>query len=425
MKKILTFLGAAILLLALLTGCGGQETTGVTVQSVSMLAGLQGAGQVNRYAGIVTAGKQTDVKKDDSRTVAKVLVAVGDSVTKGQTLFTYDTATAQLDLDKAQLQYQQMQLDIEAQETQKAQLEQEKAAATADGQLSYTTEINAIENALREARYNLTLQQKEIDRLRTAMGENEVKSPMDGRVLAVNENGGTDSSGNAKPLVSLVETGGYQIKGRINEMNRTDLPEGTSVIIRSRVDDTVLWKGSVSRIDWENPVSGSGSSSGVMMDKTMSATGGASDSSAEMTAASKYPFYVTVEGGEGLLLGQHVLIEPDYGQTDTQELRLPTAFFTDVSGDAPWVWAASAQNKLEKRTVRLTDYDEQMDTWLVTEGLTAEDYIAFPDDTLKAGAAVSRLDVNAFDTMVDSDSAMSGMGTDMPGGSASTAGVAE
>lgn len=393
MKKIGTILLTA-LLLAMLAGCGASSgSNGVTAQSVAMLTGLDAAGQVNRYAGVVSAGKQTDMKKDDTKTVERVWVSVGDDVTKGQTLFTYDTASTQMDLDKAKLQYQQMQVDIQAQSDQKAQLEKEKAAAPAEGQLSYTLEIQALETAIREAQYNLTLQQKEIDRLQGAVGSNAVASPVDGRVLAVNTDGGTDSSGSTKPTVSLVEAGGYQVKGTIDETNRAALTEGTAVLIRSRVDDTAVWKGSVSRIDWENPIS---TSNGGLMTEKYAASSSFAGGSETAAGASKYPFYVKLETGEGLLLGQHVFVEPDVGQGQSAELRLPSDYFADAAGSSPWVWVASAQNKLEKRPVKLSNHQADTDTWRVDSGLTAQDYIAYPDDTLKEGMAVSRLDASSF-----------------------------
>jgi len=129
--------------------------------------------------------------------------------------------------------------------------------------------------------------------------------------------------------------------------------------------------------------------------------------------SSKYPFYVTLEGGgEGLLMGQHVYIEPDYGQEDTQaenQINLPSYFLNDPDG-SPWVWAQSKSGKLEKRTVKLGDYNAEADTYPVLSGLTAEDYIAFPDDTLQAGMKCVTYDESTFDPDV------SGGGKVMPDG---------
>ena len=116
--------------------------------------------------------------------------------------------------------------------------------------------------------------------------------------------------------------------------------------------------------------------------------------------SSKYPFYVKLEGkGDGLLMGQHVYIEPDYGQedeTDANAINLPSYFINDADG-SPWVWAKSSKDKLEKRSLKLGEYNGETDTYPVLDGLTAEDYIAFPDDSLKAGMACITYDDATFD----------------------------
>ena len=116
--------------------------------------------------------------------------------------------------------------------------------------------------------------------------------------------------------------------------------------------------------------------------------------------SSKYPFYVKLEGkGDGLLMGQHVYIEPDYGQedeTDVNAINLPSYFINDADGN-PWVWAKNSKDKLEKRNLKLGEYNGETDTYPVLDGLTAEDYIAFPDDSLKAGMACITYDDATFD----------------------------
>ena len=168
----------------------------------------------------------------------------------------------------------------------------------------------------------------------------------------------------------------------MNENNASVLTEGTAVVIRSRVSDQT-WKGSISSIDWNNA------------QQSRSDYG---DSDTAMS--SKYPFYVTLEGdGEGLLMGQHVYIEPDYGQEDTQDeslINLPSYFINDAEGK-PWVWAQNSNGKLEKRSITLGEYNTETDTYPVTDGLTAEDYIAYPDDSLKAGMTCITYDEGTFD----------------------------
>ena len=109
MKKMALLL-AALLLLSNLAGCGKSSKGKASVESVSMICGLSGVGQADRFAGVVSAQGETKVEKDDSRQVASVAVKTGDEVKKGQTLFTYDQTQAQLDLEKAQLELEQMKV---------------------------------------------------------------------------------------------------------------------------------------------------------------------------------------------------------------------------------------------------------------------------------------------------------------------------
>ena len=69
-----------------------------------------------------------------------------------------------------------------------------------------------------------------------------------------------------------------------------------------------------------------------------------SDSSARAT---KYPFYVTLETSDGLMLGQHVYIEPGNG-VNTEGLHLMTAYIVDTDGKEPYVWVANENGQTGK-----------------------------------------------------------------------------
>ena len=116
---------------------------------------------------------------------------------------------------------------------------------------------------------------------------------------------------------------------------------------------------------------------------------------------------MTLSSSDGLLMGQHVYIEPDLGQdAQSTAIQLPASFINDADS-SPWVWAQGSGGKLEKRSLTLGDYNAELDTYAVTDGLTAADYIAFPDDTLKAGMTCVTYDESTFDPSGD-DSVMDG-----------------
>lgn len=129
-----------------------------------------------------------------------------------------------------------------------------------------------------------------------------VLSTIDGIIKEVNKDGGTDESGNQKPLVSITQTTDFRVKGSISEMGT--ISEGTSVIVRSRVNEDQIYKGTVTKVETE-PQSNSNNN-------FYGADSGES--------ASKYPFYVSLDNNKGLMLGQHVYIEADNGQSTKKKV---------------------------------------------------------------------------------------------------------
>lgn len=379
MKKA-AFLLALVMLLGLLPGCGQAEGE-ASVQSVSMICGLGSVGLADRFGGIVSPLGETKIKKDDSLTVDTIKVKVGDSVAVGDVLFTYDLSELQRNLEKAQLELEQQQNQLENKESEKKDLEEQRDQTGDDAaRREYTLQIREANLDILTYKANISSKKKDIEKVQNNLKNASVKSEVAGEVQAINENGGSDNNGNPLPFMTIVETSGFRVKGYVNENNAAALREGTEVIIRSRVSDQT-WKGSVDTVDWNNPVQQQ------------------SYYDSDTSLSSKYPFYVALDEGDGLLLGQHVYIEPDYGQEDEQDasaINLPSYFISDPDGK-PWVWAQSSKGKLEKRDLKLGEYNADTDTYPVLEGLTAEDYIAYPDESLKAGMACVTYDDATFD----------------------------
>ena len=386
MKKA-AFILALAMLLGVAAGCG--ESNGeASVQSVSMICGLGSAGLTDRFAGVVSALGETNIKKDDSLTIGEIKVKVGDAVNVGDVLFTYDMSRLQMDLEAAQLELESLKSQLADKEDEKEQAETALNSTVDDAERNRTLlQIRQINLEIRNTNSSIASKSRDIEKLQGSMKTASVKAEVAGEVKSVNPDGGTDNQGNPLPLICIVQTGGFRVKGYVNENNASVLNEGAQVIIRSRVSDQT-WKGTISSIDWNNPAQ---SSNNYYYDSGSSDTGN----------SSKYPFYVELSSSDGLLMGQHVYIEPDLGQ-DAQNtgIQLPASFINDADS-SPWVWAQSSSGKLEKRSLTLGDYNAELDTYAVTDGLTAADYIAFPDDTLKAGMTCVTYDESTFDPSGD------------------------
>ena len=392
MKKA-AFILALVMLLGVAAGCG--ESNGeASVQSVSMICGLGTAGLTDRFAGVVSAMGETNIKKDDSLTIGEIKVKVGDAVKVGDVLFTYDMSQIEINLEEAQLALEDLKATLADKEAEKKQTEAALDEIVDDVERNKTlNQIRQINLEIRNTNRSIAEKGREIGKLQENLKNTSVKSEVEGEVKSVNPNGGTDDRGNALPLISIVQTGGFRVKGYVNESNASVLNEGAKVVIRARTGSQT-WGGTISNIDWNNPAKSG---------NTNYYDGGSSDTD----TSSKYPFYVELTSSDGLLLGQHVYIEPDLGQSDSPTgIQLPAGFINDAD-TSPWVWAQGSNGKLEKRSVTLGDYNGELDTYTVTDGLTASDYIAYPDDTLKVGMTCVTYDKSTFEP--DDSGKMDGM----------------
>ena len=357
----------------------GQSTGGQVayVDPVSVIAGLgSGNGNQNRFSGVVESQETTKVEKNADKKIKDIFVSAGDEVSVGTPLFEYDTEDTALTLEQERINLESIQNDITGYYNQIAELQKEKNKASADEQLSYTMQIQTAQTNAKRAEYNKRAKEAEIEKLENDLTNATVTSTMDGIVQEVNENTAYDNTGNPKPFMTIMASGEYRIKGKVNEQNVWNLSQGQPVIIRSRVDETLTWTGTISEIDTSNTYNSSDSSSGVVY------MGGSGDSGQTSTS---YAFYVTPDSSSDFMLGQHVFNEPDNGQETQREGLWISAMYLELEENDAYAWVANSSNKLERRHLELGDYDSAMDEYQILDGLTAKDYIAFPGNLLEEG----------------------------------------
>lgn len=381
----------------------GSADDKVYVEKVSKIMN-QSSGLQNRYNGIVETQDTYQVNVDSSRTIEEVLVKVGDTVEEGQELIRYDTSEIEMQIKQAQLELEGINNEIANYNKQIDQLTKERDAVGTTDTFSYTTEIQSLQNSVEQNKFDLESKQLEIDKYKEQLDECTVVSKQSGVVKEINESG-MDSSGDSAAFMTILKTGDYRVKGSIDEQNVWTIQAGTDVIIRSRVDENSTWKGTITKVDTENTVTQSSDEYYDSSDSSMSAT--------------KYPFYIELESAEGLLLGQHVYIEMDEGQTEEKEgLWLYASYIVQETEDGEvfesieegyyedteavealmqdtevldteslvsYVWVANEKNRLEKRMVELGEYDAELGAYEILSGLSEDDYIAWPMEGLYEG----------------------------------------
>ena len=423
-KKVAVILGAIALAAAAAGGIwyflgnnGKDSNDRVYVQKVSTIMGTASGAQ-NRYSGVVQPQKTVEINADSERTVKEILVEVGDEVSEGTPLFSYDTEDLKMELEQAKLELENQDIEISNYKNQIQELEKERNAAAEGDKFEYTTQIQTIQTQIKQAEYEKSSKKLEMDKVQKKIDNSQVTSTASGVIKTINDGKAPDQEASA--FMTILSAGEYRIQGMANEQNVSMIASGVDVIIRSRVDEELTWTGTVDSLDTGEPSSSD--------DDNMSM--GESDSA---TSSSKYPFYVVMDDADGLMLGQHVLIELDGGQMEekegiwlfsgyivfedaenggesvlggtemfmepqedlfgTEELFGDTEMYSDFEDDMgmepgsgpAYVWADNGSGKLEKRRVELGEYDEELDEYEILSGLTEDDLIAFPMEGLYEG----------------------------------------
>lgn len=347
----------------------GSSEDKVYVERVSKVMN-QYSGVSNRYNGVVESQDSYEVTVDSGRTIDEIHVAVGDVVEVDQVLVTYDTSDIRTQIAQANLEIESINYEINSDQKQIDTLTQECAQATEEDKFSYQIQIQNLQNSIAQKQFDLESKQLDISKYQSQIANSTVKSKFAGVVKEINEKG-VDANGNSAPFMTILQTGEYRVKGSIDEQNVWMLTDGQSVVIRSRVDESKTWKGTITLVDTENPGQGNSDSYYV------------SDSDGQM--ASKYPFYIELESAEDLILGQHVYIELDEGQEEVKEGLWLYNYYIVQDEDTPYVWVANDKNRLEKCYIELGEYDADMDEYEIVSGLSETDYITWPMQGLYEG----------------------------------------
>ena len=373
MKKTVIALGAALMLG--LTGCGRQAQ--INVEQAGMLT--TAATSSDYFAGVVVSENVVEIDRDAEKQIEELYVSVGDEVRINEKLFEYDTDTLSLTVDKQELELDKLEQQIKDLTTQKKNLENQiKKEKDKSVKATLELQLRSVSADLTQATYDKNALQTEIKYNKSMLTNAAVRSPIKGTVRSINENG--------SPYITIQQAGSYQVKGVLNELSlNAGIMEGVGVTILSRTDPTVFWTGVVSLVDYNSADS----------NEYDEMYGGGYDTG--MSTSTSYPFYISLDNTNGLLLGQHVYIQISAAALSDELLRIPEGYIMDVTMDEEtWlttgtVWSVDMETlELVKTTVTLGEYDPTYGTYVILDGITAESYLADPAaDGVREGASVT------------------------------------
>ena len=397
-KKLAAIIGVVVVAVGagvffIVMNLGGSVEGTAYVESVKDIISLGSAnGMNNRYTGEVEAQDSWKIELQSDLSVEECYVEEGDQVKEGDKLFSYNTEELKLARQRAELEVETLQNENSQLERDIKTYQSDLDSADTREKIELQTEILTAQTTIKKNEYSINSAKDEIDDLKKNIEDATVTSKMDGVVQSINaelgESSGvsdsddeysdygydTGSDGDGSAYMTILAVGDYRVKGTISETNVWSLMEGDPVIIRSRVDDTVQWTGSISQINTEE-TSDSEEDSYDDMDYT-------GDSGTGETA-STYNFYVELDSDDGLMMGQHVFIEQDFGQDEEKEgIWLPSAYIY-MDEDHYYVWRSNRRDRLELHEVTVGEYNEDLDEYQILEGLSEDDLIASDTGSLK------------------------------------------
>lgn len=353
-------------------GGSNDDGTGIYVQNVAEL-NMYSAPSATVFAGVVESQESVPVDPQSGKKVSELLVKEGEIVKEGQPLFRYDTDAIKLDIQQAELDMELNEQNIKSLKEEIDELAYYANNTTPEGQMN-AARIQQLEVEIATMEYQQKQKKNELTRLKASLKDDTAKAPIAGTVQSIDEgvaegNGGYDMNGNPQHYIVITASGDFRVKGTVSEQFVMDLYEGQPIVIRSRVNEDT-WAGTISRIDTSQP---------EQNDDYFYYDGG--------NGASKYAFYVEPESTEGLMMGQHVTLSPDYGSGEMAEgLWLSSGWFTIAEDGSATVWKQSSSNRLTAQKVVLGEYNENYDCYMVMEGLTEEDFIAWPSEECSEGS---------------------------------------
>lgn len=325
-----------------------------------------------QFSGVVEPQETKEVKLDTSKKVSSIVVQEGDHVNAGDPLFTYDVESMQLELQQGNVEIERMQNEIESNKQQISQLETEKKSASADDKLTYTTQIQSLQTDIAKSEYDIKTKKIELEKLQNTINNATVTAEIAGTVQSLKTTEQLQSDG-TDVLMKIMSDGEFRVKCTISEQNVQSIYKDEAMVLHSRVDDS-SWTGTISEISTEADNS-----------QNNNMYYGGSD---EMTTASKYPFYVTLDSSDGLMLGQHLLVSADTGADESIEktgIWLYSDYVQTDEDGKTYVWAADKKDRLEKREVEVGQTDDTMGDCEIKSGLSEDDMIAFPSDSYQEG----------------------------------------
>ncbi|WP_406590022.1 efflux RND transporter periplasmic adaptor subunit [Bacillus atrophaeus] len=189
----------------------------------------------------------------DKGTLTDIKVKEGDKVEKGTALISYENEQLNLEKEQNALTAESNQLQIDQINEKKNALnskEKELTKQLGEKEAKKQIESERTELEMQEKSAQIELKQSELQKqsLANQVADLEVKSEMEGTVIAVNQEAASKKSDIQEPVIHIGNPKDLIVSGTLSEYDTLKVKKGQKVTLTSDVIQDKSWKGTVSAV---------------------------------------------------------------------------------------------------------------------------------------------------------------------------------
>ncbi len=269
---------------------------------------------------VVQSHTETIYVNPTKGSINEIFVKEGDTVTKGQKLFSYEDTTIAAEIGQAEVNKKLAETTVTQKNDQIASLEKEiQTAISASTSSPNTTdanntdknatntantpqiqslqaELNTAKEELNAAQLKVEQSTLEAEKLKAQQESLTVNSNSDGVVLNLNKSIGQGYKATDKQQISIMQIASnepFQIEGKLTEEEKAKVEPGQAIKVSSKVVTDKSWKGSISEV-----------SNYPMNDQSTN-----QDKNSKKEAIPYYTFRATLDSQENLYPGYETNLE--------------------------------------------------------------------------------------------------------------------
>jgi len=205
-------------------------------------------------SGNVIVDNSANVDPTITGTVSNLAVNVGDSVKKGQLLFTIDNNDLSTNVTKAHSSYLQSLSSLETAKANKKDAKNNYDDASSSTKSSLKKKLEAAEIAVSVAEENIKYSLETYQNEKSNYADRNVKAPISGTVNAINIKNGDDlsklSSGSSRQVPIIIgDLGTLKAQVQVNEVDISNVSIGQKVMLTFSAVDGLNVSGKIEKMD--------------------------------------------------------------------------------------------------------------------------------------------------------------------------------